>query len=333
MNLLQSSGSGRRIPSTFKAGALSFHLFTSLISRFKIAACGFILTFFLAPVLSAQQTYTGSDGVDVTVEDMSRIVSIGSAVTETIFALGAHENVVAVDESSVYPEGTADLPKVSFTRNLSAEGVLSMSPSVILASGSAGPETAVQQIRSTGVPFLKLTEDETTEAAFERVRELGSILGRESEAEEIISRMEEDLERARAIREELDEKPVVLFIYARGPNTLLVAGNGTSAETMIGLAGGINAFDSFDDYRPLTSEAVVAANPDVILMMNSGIESVGGINGVLRAPGVSLTNAAKNDRIYSMDGSYLLGFGPRMGQAVLDLMEHLHPGAGHSSDD
>lgn len=274
---------------------------------------------------SAQQTFTGSDGMEVMITDKSRIVSIGTAVTETIFALDAAENVVAADESSLYPDEAANLPKVSFTRNLSAEGVLSMSPSLILASGAAGPESSIRQIRAAGVPLLRLTNDETVDGAFERVTQISKVLNREESGEEIIKKMQQDLSRAESVRSELNQLPVVLFIYARGPNSLLVAGNSTSAKTMIELAGGENAFNDFDGYKPLTKEAVVAVNPDVILMMESGLDSVGGVESVQQSPGVRMTNAAKNGRIHAMDGAYLLGFGPRMGQAVIDLMEILHP--------
>ncbi|WP_234567160.1 heme/hemin ABC transporter substrate-binding protein [Rhodohalobacter sp. 614A] len=294
---------------------------------FIVKIVAFLLMLVLAvPVANAQQTITGSDGVEVTIEDLSRVISIGSAVTETIFALDATKNLIAVDESSTYPTETENYTKVSFTRNLSAEGLLSVSPTVILASAAAGPESVIQQIRSTGIPFLKLTADETIEGAFERIEQLGKIFGKEEAAGQIIQNIQKDLDVAAAARERMPEKPKVLFIYARGANMLMVAGNNNSAKTMIELAGGVNAFDSFDGYKPLTAEAVVEANPDAILMMNAGIESVGGKQGVLKAPGISLTNAARNDRIYSMEGIYLLNFGPRVGQAALDLMEMLHPG-------
>lgn len=291
----------------------------------KVLLMTLLLTTSVTSLIQARQIYTGSDGVSVTINDKSRIVSIGSAVTETIFALGAEEYLVAVDESSTYPAASGELPKVSFTRNLSAEGVLSMSPSLILASGAAGPQTAISQIRSTGTPMLLLTADETVQGAFERVRELGNVLVRNTEANKIITLMEADLLRAERLRNSLSSRPKVLFIYARGPNNLTVAGNGTSAKTMIELAGGINAYNSFDGYKPLTAEAVVEANPDIILMMKSGVESVGGTEGVLRAPGISLTSAGANNRIHAMEGTYLLGFGPRMGKAVLDLIHLFHP--------
>ncbi len=257
--------------------------------------------------------------------DLSRIVSIGSAVTETIYALGAGDNLVAVDESSLYPEAAALLPKVPFTRNLSAEGVLSMRPTLIVASDDAGPGPVIRQIRQTGVSIVMLPSDESVEGATARVEKLGEVLNRRAEANEIVGRMREELARAESLRREVDSPPTVLFIYAHSPTAMMIAGLETSAATMIGLAGGRNAFDSFSGYRPLTAEAVVAANPDFILMMNRGMQLIGGVEGILKTPGVGLTSAAKNNRIHAMDGNYLLGFGPRMGTAVLDLMKILHP--------
>ncbi|MEX1213186.1 MAG: ABC transporter substrate-binding protein [Balneolaceae bacterium] len=274
----------------------------------------------------AQETFTGSDGVDVLVSDRSRIVSVGSALTETIYALNAAEHLVAVDESSMYPAAAAELPNVPFTRNLSAEGILSFSPTVVLASGASGPPTAIQQIRGAGTPMLLFPAEESEEGAFERVRLLGDVLDRSEEAEVLVSGMEADLAQAAERRGELDRRPIVLFIYARGPNSLMVAGRETAASKMVDLAGGENAFTEFEGYKPLTSEAVVQADPEIILMMRSGMSQVGGREGVLRAPGVGLTRAGESMRIHAMDGTYLLGFGPRLGEAVLELMDLFHPG-------
>lgn len=311
MNIVKSTAEWKINPSdgfVIKAFVLLLMLFTTILPA------------------NAQQTYTGSDGVEVTIDDLSRVVSIGSAITETIYAIGAEDHLIAVDESSTFPGETENLIKVPFTRNLSAEGLLSVSPSVILASAAAGPPTVVNQVRGAGIPLLKLTADETVQAAFERTRQLGQIFENEEAAEQLIQNMQADLDIAANARSRVAEKPTVLFIYARGANMLMVAGNGTSAKTMIELAGGENAFNSFEGYKPLTAEAVVEANPDVILMMNSGIQSVGGKEGVLQTPGVSLTKAAKKERIYSMDGAYLLNFGPRVGEAVLDLIAKFYPG-------
>ncbi len=271
------------------------------------------------------QSQAGADGVSVQTGDLSRVIAIGSAVTETIFALGEENHLIAVDESSSYPaEGVAKLGKVSVSRNLNAEGVLSYNPSLIIATASSGPESAIRQIRSTGVPVLMVTAGETPEDAKARIREIGKALEEEEQSERLIRKMEEELAAAGKIREALQHSPSVMFIYARGQNNLMVAGARTSANTMIELAGGKNVFSEFDGYKPLTAESVVQANPEVILMMDSGLDSVGGKQGVLSSPGVRYTRAADAGRIHAMDGVYLLGFGPRLGSAVIDVMKILH---------
>jgi len=290
-----------------------------------IIAVFLLFTFLLKPKLQAQDVIKGSDGIEADISNKSRVISIGSAVTEIIYALDADKWLVAVDHTSVYPEEAETLPKVPYTRNLTAEGVLSLNPSLILASESAGPETVVEQIRSTNTQFLKLPSNETVKGAIQRIKQLGVIFERQKRAEELIVDIQKKLHLAETIKTTISDPKKVLFIYARGPNNLSVAGKNTSAETIINLAGAINAFQSFEGYKPLNAEALVAANPDVILMMKSGLSSLGGVDGLLKAPGVSMTTAAKNKKIYTMEGNYLLGFGPRLGDAVLDLMDKLYP--------
>lgn len=276
----------------------------------------------------AQRTFTGSDGVEVRVRpaDLNRIVTVGSAITETVFALGAGSQVIATDQSSTYPADVFRLTRVPYTRSLTAEGILSVSPGIILATHHAGPEPVVRQLRGAGVPFLTIASDETVEAALGRVRQLGLILGREAQAGTIIAAMEADLARAERQRGRISSRPKVLFIHAQGAGSVRGAGARTAANTMIELAGGVNALTGFDGYRPLSSEAIIAADPDVILLMGMSLESLGGESGLMGVPGVRHSKAARQNRIIAMEGHYLLGFGPRMGQAVLDLMSRLHPG-------
>ncbi len=113
---------------------------------------------------------------------------------------------------------------------------------------------------------------------------------------------------------------------------MMVSGSGTSAHTMIQLAGAVNAVSGYENYKPLTAEALVAASPDVILMLTSGLESLGGVDGLLKTPGLALTPAGQNRRIVAMDGLYLLGFGPRTGKAVLELARKFHSETGVSED-
>lgn len=132
----------------------------------------------------------------------------------------------------------------------------------------------------------------------------------------------EEIENSTSDLKQIKPKPKVLFVYARGAGTLMVGGEGTPLEKMIELAGGINAGKGFQQYKPMTSEGVIAANPDVILMFDSGAQSLGNMS-VFELPGVSQTNAGKNRKLITMDGQFLSGFGPRVGKAIKELNENL----------
>ncbi|MYC97175.1 MAG: hemin ABC transporter substrate-binding protein [Caldilineaceae bacterium SB0661_bin_32] len=264
-----------------------------------------------------------ADGNLVVVDDLSRIVTLGGTVTEIVFALGSGDNVVAVDSSSSYPAQVSDLPQVGYQRRLSAEGVLALDPSLILATTEAGPSEAIQHLRDTGVDVLLLESDDSVEGVAEKIRGFAKALGREAEGESLVVRLEADLAQARSYVQSAESQPRVLFIYARGAGAVSVSGQGTGAHTMIQLAGGENAIEGFEGYRPLTAEAALAAAPDVILMFTSGLQSLGGQDDLLEVPGIAQTPAAQNGRIVAMDGLFLLNFGPRMGQAVLDLAKQI----------
>lgn len=266
-----------------------------------------------APPASAQDT------------EAERILPLGGSVTEIVYALDEGERVVGVDASSVYPEAATEKPDVGYYRQLSAEGVLSLDPDLILALEGTGPPAVLDQLRSADVRVETIADEPTVEGAKQKIRRIAELLGQADAGNELIAEMERQLAEARALREEADTTPRVLFIYARGSGTMNVAGSGTSAEAMIELAGAENALADVDGFKPLTAEAVVEAAPDVILMLTRGLDSVGGVDGVLEQPGIELTPAGENRRIVAMDDLLLLGFGPRLGTAVRTLTEQLHP--------
>ena len=257
--------------------------------------------------------------------DTSRIVTLGGSVTEIVYALGAGDQVVGVDASSVYPEAATEKPNVGYFRKVPAEGVLSLNPSLVLALEGTGPPTVFEQFRSAGVRTVKVSEVPSVEGAKQKIRKLGDLLGRSARADSLIAAMERELEAARALRTEASSTPRVLFVYARGSGTMNVAGRGTSAAAMIELAGGTNAITGFEGHKPMSAEAVVEAEPDVILALTRGLESIGGTKGLLEQPGIPLTPAGKQKRIVAMDDLLLLGFGPRLGTAVQRLTKKLHP--------
>ena len=264
------------------------------------------------------------NGRVVLVEDTSRIVSLGGAVTEIVFALGFGEKVVGVDASSSYPEAVNDIAKVSYHRRLSAEGIISLAPTLIIATTEAGPPEVIQQLRSAGVTILILPHEPTVECTIEKIQIIGSALNKEKEAAEIIGQINKDLNQVKSLNKKQINKQKVIFIYARGQGNLMVAGKETAANTMVELAGAVNAVQGYEGYKPLTAEAVVAAAPDVILLMDSGLLSIGGAEKIWSIPGISLTPAGKSKRYQAIDGLRFLGFGPRVTQAALELNRLLY---------
>jgi iron complex transport system substrate-binding protein len=263
-------------------------------------------------------------GEPVTITDASRIIALGGPVTEIVFALGAGDQVVARDSSSSYPPEVNDLPDVGYQRRLSAEGVLALDPTLILATTEAGPPEAIQQLQDSGVTFLMVEAVDSPEGAFAKIRSFAQALDRVEEGEALIAQIRADLAEAQEIAASYEETPRVMFIYARGAGAVNVAGTDTGAEAMIELAGGESAVTDYEGYKPITAEAAVAAAPDVILLMDSGLESLGGNGGLMEVPGIAQTPAGEAGKIVAMDGLFLLNFGPRMGEAAKELAVQIH---------
>lgn len=258
-------------------------------------------------------------------ETAPRIVSVGGAITETIYALGAGDRLVGVDTSSLYPEAATKLPQVGYARTLSAEGVLSLRPSLLLLTADAGPPAVLRQLREAGVPSVVIPAGHGVPEAAEKIRRVAVVLGSEERGEKLATGL---LAEAKAVAAEvaaMTTRPRVLFLYARSGGTLNVAGADTAADAMIAAAGGVNAVTGYTGYRPLTAEAAVAAAPDVVLVTRNGLESLGGPEKLFALPSLAPTPAARARRVVVMDDLLLLGFGPRTGQALRELAAALHP--------
>lgn len=253
-----------------------------------------------------------------------RIVSINGAVSEILVELGLQNQLVGVDVTSTYPEVVAKLPKVGYNRSIGAEATLALQPTLIVGTRDEKGVTLLkpeveEQFKSAGVKVQMFTQVYSIEGTKKLINDVAAFVGRKPQAQGIIRKMEASLAKVKKPA----NAPKVLFIYARGAGAMSVAGNGTSAKNLIELAGGRNAVNDFDNFKPLTAEGLIAANPDYFLLFNSGLESLGGIDGLLKIPGVAQTNAGKNRRVIEMDGGLLTGFTPRVGQAVLELSEKL----------
>ncbi|MFT7724809.1 MAG: ABC transporter substrate-binding protein [Roseateles sp.] len=251
-----------------------------------------------------------------------RLVSIGGAVTETVYALGAQGQLVGVDTTSLFPADATRLPQVGYARTLSAEGVLALAPQLLLASGEAGPPHVLAQLKQAGVRVEVLDDQHRFDGIVERTRRIGQLCGREREAQQLVARMQQDW--AARPRPPAGSAPRVLFVLAHAAGQLRVAGEGTAADAMLQLAGARNAMAGVQGYKPLTAEAALQAAPDVILCTDQGLAAQGGADGLLKGPGLALTPAGRARRVASMDALLLLGFTPRLPQAVAELTIRLH---------
>ncbi|TDR73627.1 heme/hemin ABC transporter substrate-binding protein [Paludibacterium purpuratum] len=245
-------------------------------------------------------------------EQAPRLVCVGGALTEIVYALGAERQLVGVDTTSLFPPAARTLPSVGYARTLSAEGLLSLAPTAVLASEDAGPPMVLRQLAGAGVPVHVLAANHRFEGVLARIERTGQLTGRSAQAARLITQLQRDWQAPRPSRTNIR----VLFILAAAPGQWLVAGQGTAADAMLAYAGASNALRGFDGYKPLSAEAVLAARPDALLLTEQGLAAAGGIDGVLRLPGIGQTPAGSQRRIVTQDALLLLGFGPRLPQAV-----------------
>lgn len=278
------------------------------------------------PVLPA--TVTDSAGKTVVVRDVSRIVPLNGDIAETIFTLGLTKNVVGVDISATYPpKAVAKLPHIGYQRTLSAEGILSLRPTVVVGSTDAGPPAVIQQLRDAGVTVVIIPRFVDLNAGARKLRLVGKALGVPKRGERLARQVEQQIALAKREASGASSHPRVAFLYVRGTQVQLIGGKDSGADAMIEAAGGRDAGTELgiSGFKPLTAESLVAAQPDVILVLTAGLQSVGGVDGLLRLPGIAQTPAGTNRRVLDYDDQLLLGLGPRTGSALRLLVRGLHP--------
>ncbi|WP_185984149.1 heme/hemin ABC transporter substrate-binding protein [Aureimonas mangrovi] len=254
-----------------------------------------------------------------------RIVSIGGAVTEILYALGEEDRVVAVDTTSLFPpRALAEKPDVGYMRALSAEGVLALSPDLILMDEGAGPPEAVALIDQAGVATQHVPTGLTVEDLLAKIRAVSQAVGEEEAGEAMAGEVAEKFAALDADLANVGEKKRVLFILSLADGRPNAAGSGTGADAVIRMAGAENVFGDVEGYKALSSEAAAALAPDVILVVSRGGSTVD----PLSVPALAATPAGQANAVISMDALYLLGFGPRTPDAVRELAAQLYPEAG-----
>jgi iron complex transport system substrate-binding protein len=250
-----------------------------------------------------------------------RLLTIGGTVTEIVYALGKGGDIIASDITSYYPEAASKQPKIGYSRTLSAEGLLSTKPSLIIADASAGPANVLDQIRSAGVKVIQLEEGHTPSHVAANIRTIGQVL-RVNEAEKIARLYEAAWQNVQISLDGLKGNPRVLFVLDHTGKNPQASGNHTAANAVIQLAHAQNVMASkFNGYRPLTAESIVAAAPEVIITTTEAIQASGGIDAFLNKPGLQLTPAGKAKKVVSFDSLLLLGFTPRLPDLIQNLAQ------------
>jgi iron complex transport system substrate-binding protein len=199
-----------------------------------------------------------------------------------------------------------------------------LKPDIIIATTDAEPPSAIAQLQTIGIEIVILDATPTVEAAKNRIKKLATLFNKEQTGELIISRLDNQLRQAVSYTQKHQTKPKVLFLYSRAQASAMISGRDTSADEMIRLSGGQNVITGYEGYKPITAEAVVAAAPEIILLPENSLKSIGGIDQLLKLPGVNQTPAGQNRKIVTMEDLKLLGFTPRLGDAVCELAKLLH---------
>lgn len=297
----------------------------ALIALLAVAASG--------PSMASATGITVQDarGREVSVDNPQRIVSIGGAVTEILYALGLQDRIVGVDTTSLYPPSAlSERPNVGYMRQLSPEGVLSLDPKLILAVEGSGPKETLDVLESAKVPLILVPDAYTEEGLLKKIGIVAHAMDADARGACLAKAVSMDLAALKDLRARIGKPVRVMFVMSFLNGRAMVAGRKTAADAIIGLSGGINAIEDFDGYKPLNDEAIVAAKPDVVLTMQRGKEQLEA-GAVFANPAFALTPAAANKSFIAMDGLYLLGFGPRTASAAHDLALQLYPSLASSA--
>lgn len=285
------------------------------------------LTAFMAAALlwmcGAWASVASATGVAPPIE---RIVSLGGAVTEILFELGAGDRIVGIDTTSVHPaEVVASKPSVGYLRQLSAEGILSLRPSLVIAVEGAGPPDALKLVEGAGVRVAVVPDRPSPTGVREKIETVAKLVGRDQAGLALAERTAANFAALEDARRRIGRPVRALFILSLQNGRAMVGGRQTTADAMFALAGAENAAASIDGFKPMSDEAIVAAAPDVVVMMSRG---PGGATSpeVLLSPALAMTPAGRDGQLVVMNGLYLLGFGPRTADAARELMARLYPG-------
>ena len=259
-------------------------------------------------------------------KDTSRIVVAGGSITEILFFLNESKNIVAVDTTSNYPEYAKNYPSIGYVRALSAEGVLSLNPTLIIGENDMGPENVIEQLKKTKIELRVLDEKNSVKGIQDKVSCIASILGKNKNDnfEKNIS-LEKSVSKLKVISKANSKKNirglVILMMQGTSP---VVAGRNTSGGDFLKMIGSKNTMGSFEGWKPAGKEAILLSNPNFILITKRATKNYGSLNSFLKESGIEMTEAARTQNVFSLDGMSFLGFGPRTINSGLEISNKIY---------
>ena len=257
----------------------------------------------------------------VNADGYQRVAIAGGSITEIVYRLGEEQRIVGTDSTSQFPDAAKNHPTIGYVRNVSVEGVLSLEPDLLLGELDTGPPKMLRQIEATGVNTVIIEKDDSLLAINEKIIRVASLLGVEQKGEELIREIQVDLDALTFAKKNISTSPRVLFLLSLSSGAPIASGHTTSAHTAIIEAGGINVLEDYKGWKKLSPESALALRPDVIVVMNRG-KNV--LEQVAKLPHFKYTPAVINDAVFTIDGGYLLSFGPRTPQAIVELGTMIH---------
>lgn len=255
-------------------------------------------------------------------DDPSRIVSIGSSITEIIYFLNSQDQIIAIDITSNFPEDAKKFPSVGYIRNLSAEGLLSTNPSIIISEDDIGPKNIIKQIQDTKTELRIIPEEQTLNGIIQKIQCVGNIIGQQKEAEEkISSEINPVINKIKEIKKEKDLSNIkIMMILSTEGNSTVVAGANTSGDSFIKMLGATNIFESINGWKAVTAETILLKNPDYIIIPEKDLHKQSNVNTIRENVILKETNAGKNNGYIIKDGMAILGYGPRTIFTLMDVL-------------
>jgi len=255
-----------------------------------------------------------------------RIVSVSKQLTEIIFAVGGDTALVGRDLSSTWPPAAKKITSVGYHRALAAEGIISLNPTAVWNDGNWGPQPTIDQLKKVGIPLRQFDGGNTIDSTKGLIRQIAAEFHNERAGDSLCSRLDAEMAQADSLRKTYAGPAlrVMVIHFGQAANQYFVLNRRGIQQQMLDWAGAINAADTAQKWKNLSAEIIAQAQPDVILATDYGYDLQGSLEKFKQLPGVALSPAAKNNRIYRIEEHDLVYLGPRTGRNVYNLIRLIH---------